>query len=98
MPVYFLAVLLLTISVPGIVNANQTKSSDNIISLYVGLIRDVHRDGGWEPTISFHAVSVMVLSTGRLHVQWLINTDSRLVECQWRGRVGTHIICGLYSL
>jgi hypothetical protein len=79
--------------------AEHTHSQGNIATtLYIGIVRDVHHNGGWEPSISAHVISVLVLSNQRPHVQMLINKDIIIAECAWLGWIGSHTIFGIYAV
>jgi hypothetical protein len=65
------------------------------LSLWVGVISDVKHQGGWTPTICFHAISVIVLLNYPPWRIWYRNTDIEIPEDRYIGRIGKSTICAL---
>jgi hypothetical protein len=77
---------------------NGSHASEKVpISLYIGVVRNVHHNGGWEPSISAHAVCVFIISNQSPHLIVITNRNITLADCAWVGKVGPHTILGLYG-
>ena len=65
------------------------------LSLWIGTVSDVHREGGWTPTIHFHTISVIVLLN---QYPWMIrlrNTDEVIRSDGYIGWIGPTTIYAL---
>ena len=68
--------------------------SDISLSLWVGIISDVKHQGGWTPTIRFHAIYVIVLSNEYPYTIIYKDEYTQIPEAYgWIGRIGKSTIC-----
>jgi hypothetical protein len=74
---------------------NDVAQSKIILSLWVGRISDVDHQGGWTPTIHFHAISVIRLINQYPWMIWLRNTDEIIPDYGHIGWIGPTTICAL---
>jgi hypothetical protein len=74
---------------------NDITQGNIILSLWMGRISDVDHQGGWTPTIHFHAISVLRLINQYPWVIWLRNTDEIIPEYGYIGWIGPTTICAL---
>ena len=74
---------------------NDITQGNIILSLWMGRISDVDHQGGWTPTIHFHAISVLRLINQYPWVIWLRNTDEIIPDYGHIGWIGPTTICAL---
>jgi hypothetical protein len=67
---------------------------DICLSLWIGIISDVKHQGGWTPTIRFHAIYVIVLCNEYPYKMIYKDEYTQIPEeYGWIGGVGKSIIC-----
>ena len=80
-----------------IADKNDVSQSNIILSLWLGRISDVDHQGGWTPTIHFHAISVLRLINQYPWVIWLRNTDEIIPDYEHIGWIGPTTICAFVN-
>jgi len=78
-----------------IAEKNDVFQTKILLSLWIGRISNVKPQGGWTPTIHFHAISVIILTNQHPWIIWLRNTDEDIRQDGYRGWIGPITICAL---